>query len=386
MIKTMTKTHRNTGLTLIELMVALAVSAILIIGVITVFVNSKRTYLVNEQVAALQENLRFAMNFMSQDIRGAGFAGCNPAKINNLLNPLGPGYSSTLFDFNTAVNGWEAGNTGPGKNVNLNTISASWQDPGGNGLPASLTGKVRKGSDVLVVKTTKAVEGVNPAGNTPTNAATIALNNNSNIKQGSIVIIADCGSSTSSTESPTSADVFQTISNLSNALSRGTGGGFSPGNLNPGSSFLSHEYGTDAQILTTSTRAYFVGTGTSGRPALFRADYSEGTTAPKLEELVEGVDTMQVLYGEDLSSDDFRTPSRYVTATQITDPTSISSVQISLLLSTPQQLPRKDDTNTYDLLGATAATRVRVTPVADRRIRKAITFTVLLRNRAMVLK
>lgn len=370
---------KQTGLTLIELMVALAVSAILIIGVITVFVNSKRTYLVNEQVAALQENMRFATHFLTQDVRGAGYAGCNPANIKNLLNPAGSGYTNTLFNFDAAVSGWEATGTGPGANVTLSTIPAGWKDPSGAGLPTSLAGKVKNGSDVLVIKTTKAIEGINPAGNTPPNAATIALNGNSGIKQGTIIIISDC-----TLDGKT--DVFQTISNNSSALSRGAGGGFNPGNVDPSSTNLSHQYTTDAQILTTHTRAYYVGTGASGRSALFRMDYDTGTTTPKAQELVEGVDSMQVLYGEDLTADDFRTPSQYVTADKIIDPGAISSVQISLLLSTPQSIAGKKDSKTYDMLGATTATRVNVTPPTDNRIRKAITFTVLMRNRAMLLK
>ncbi len=379
MTKNMIKISRHTGLTLIELMVALAVSAILIIGVITVFINSKRAYLVNEQVAALQENMRFATNFITRDIRGAGYAGCNPANINNLLNPAGTGYSDTLFNFAAAISGWEANNTGPGNNINLATVGTGWKDPGGNGLPSSLSGKVKNGSDVLVIKTTEALEGITPAGITPPNAATIGLNANSGIKQGTVVIISDC-------TLDGNTDVFQTISNVSNTLSRGTSAGFNPGNLNPAGNNLSHQYDTDAQILSTRTRAYYVGTGASGRSALFRVDYDTGTSSPKTEELVEGVETMQVLYGEHIGGGDFTTPSQYVTADNITDPAAVSSVQVSLLMSSPQQLPNKNDTKTYDLLGATAASRVQVTPAADRRIHKAVTFTILIRNRAMLLK
>ncbi len=373
---------RQDGMTLIELMIALAISAILIIGVITVFVNSKRTYLVNAQVAALQEDMRFAIHFITQDTRGAGYAGCNPVRVNNLLNPAGSGYSNTLFDFSTAVDGWEATGTGPGANINLASISAGWKNMNGAGLPASLSGKVRNGSDVLVVHTAQVVEGVFPSGTTPPSAATIALNKSSGIKQGTIVILSDCGAS----GSPSAADVFQTTSNTSNALARGVAGGFSPGNLTPASTPLSHPYDTKSQILTTDTRVYYIGTGAGGRPALFRADYTTGTTAPKIEELVDGVDTLQVLYGEDLTNDLYRTPTRYVTAANITNPANITSVQIGLLLSTPQQLPRKNDTHTYDLLGATTATRVQVTPNADRRVRKAITITIQLRNRSLLLE
>ncbi|HET7608276.1 MAG TPA: prepilin-type N-terminal cleavage/methylation domain-containing protein, partial [Gammaproteobacteria bacterium] len=50
------------GLTLIELMVALAIGMFLMIGAITVFMQSRTTFRVNESVARLQENARFVLD------------------------------------------------------------------------------------------------------------------------------------------------------------------------------------------------------------------------------------------------------------------------------------------------------------------------------------
>jgi type IV pilus assembly protein PilW len=49
------------GMTLIELMVALAIGAFLMIGAISVFVQSRTTFRVTESVSRLQETARFAL-------------------------------------------------------------------------------------------------------------------------------------------------------------------------------------------------------------------------------------------------------------------------------------------------------------------------------------
>lgn len=63
------------GMTLIELMVALAIGSFLIIGALTVFSQSRTTFRINESVARLQENARFVFDVMEPEIRMANFWG-----------------------------------------------------------------------------------------------------------------------------------------------------------------------------------------------------------------------------------------------------------------------------------------------------------------------
>jgi len=67
--------HSSRGLSLIELMVALTIGSLLIIGAVTVYVQSRTTYRVNEQVARLQENARYALSMIEPDIRLANHWG-----------------------------------------------------------------------------------------------------------------------------------------------------------------------------------------------------------------------------------------------------------------------------------------------------------------------
>lgn len=64
---------RSKGLTLIELLVAMAISAILTAALYRTFIGQHRTYMVQEQVVDMQQNVRVAINRMMREIRMAGF-------------------------------------------------------------------------------------------------------------------------------------------------------------------------------------------------------------------------------------------------------------------------------------------------------------------------
>jgi type IV pilus assembly protein PilW len=70
--------RRQQGMTLIELMVALAIGAFLMIGAITVFMQSRTTFRVTESLSRLQENARFALESIEPDIRMAHYWGLTP--------------------------------------------------------------------------------------------------------------------------------------------------------------------------------------------------------------------------------------------------------------------------------------------------------------------
>jgi type IV pilus assembly protein PilW len=65
-------------MTLIELMVALAIGAFLMLGAVTVFMQSRTAFRVTETLSRLQENARFALDTMEPDIRMAHFWGLTP--------------------------------------------------------------------------------------------------------------------------------------------------------------------------------------------------------------------------------------------------------------------------------------------------------------------
>ncbi len=83
------KINRQTGMTLIELMVALAIGAFLMIGAITVFMQSRTTFRLTESIARIQENARFALEVLEPDIRMAHYWGLTTT-TNSVLNRTAP--------------------------------------------------------------------------------------------------------------------------------------------------------------------------------------------------------------------------------------------------------------------------------------------------------
>jgi type IV pilus assembly protein PilW len=64
---------RQTGLTLLELMIALSLGLLLVAGIGTIYVGSNRTYRVQEQNARIQESGRYALEVIGRSVRQAGY-------------------------------------------------------------------------------------------------------------------------------------------------------------------------------------------------------------------------------------------------------------------------------------------------------------------------
>lgn len=332
---------RQRGMTLIEIMIALGISAILLTGLLQVFISSKQSYRVTEASARLQENGRFAMNFLTDDLRMAGYTGCYnglPANVETILNNP----NAYSWDFSKALDGNEANGGG-------------WSPA----LDPSITGQVLPNTDVVIMRglSNDGISLVAPYSDSAKLFVDQAANN---IQDGDILMVTDC----------INASMFQVtnqqISGGKVNIVHSNAGAWVPGNTGP---LLSNSFGADAQLARFVTNVYYIGTGASGEPALFRR--SLGTSgAMSSQELVEGVENMQVLYGEDTDNDDVA--NRYVTADNVVDMANVSSLRISLLLRTDDAIASAAQTYAYDGANVTAA---------DLRIRRVFTTTIKLRNR-----
>ena len=361
---------RHSGFSLIELMIAVVVGSVLIAIVTRMVAGTLATYRSDEYLARLQENARFAMEQLDFAGRMAGFRGCS-RNINSLLDTTAPAYEPSIYDVTRVFSGWEYNNTGDGDNYTIATLDPAgaalneWSDAGGNDLVDDLQNLVVPGTDVLVVKYADRVLSVGASGTTAANAAAIDLTGNNGISQNSLVLISDCVGS----------DLFQNRAADNTAqLSRSSGSG-SPGNVAT-STYLSHAYGTDMEIYTFTAAVYFIGRGSSGEPALFRRTYySAGANGIETLELVEGVENMQILYGEDLDGD--RLADIYRTSNTVVDWNNVVAARVGLLLRTVESGRQENDTAIYNLLGTNVTP-----PAADaRRHRRVFITTIALRNR-----
>lgn len=73
------RAKQHYGFSLVELMIGLLLGAILISGAVSIYLASKRAFVETEHVAALSENSRFAAQMINDALRHVGFMGSLPA-------------------------------------------------------------------------------------------------------------------------------------------------------------------------------------------------------------------------------------------------------------------------------------------------------------------
>lgn len=84
----MKKTITERGFTLIEIMVSMVISSLVVAGIYGVYTIQQRSYTTQEKVTEIQQRLRSAVDFISRDIRMAGYSTDTPPSCsisNNLM-------------------------------------------------------------------------------------------------------------------------------------------------------------------------------------------------------------------------------------------------------------------------------------------------------------
>lgn len=304
-MKTFVGKSNQYGFGLIELMIAVALSSLMLLGVLQIFDANKRTGKLTSSFARVQENGRIAVEMLVRDIRMADAWGCVGIGSTNILNHLETtdgNYKSYMAWANAA--GVEAVD---------NVASGTMID--------SIT--VKPGTDRLTVRGAKPMSNVRVT--TPymvTPAATIHINSGVDIPHGMILIITDC----------TGADLFTNTKNntTSGNINHDTGNNV-PANAVPNKTKdFSHTYGANAQILVPFVKTYFIGQNTAGGWSLFRQE--NGTTF----ELVRDVTDLQILYGEDTGND--HSADLFSIASSVSNMDNVVAVRASLVTESQNAL------------------------------------------------
>jgi type IV pilus assembly protein PilW len=79
---------KQKGVTLIELLVALAIFGIVIGAIYRLFIGQTRAYNVQDQVAEVQQTVRSAMDLMVRDLRMAGYDDDSPTSTITITTPI----------------------------------------------------------------------------------------------------------------------------------------------------------------------------------------------------------------------------------------------------------------------------------------------------------
>ncbi|MEO8019280.1 MAG: PilW family protein [Pseudomonadota bacterium] len=338
--------HKQKGFSLIELMVSITIGLILLAGVLSIFFSSRVTFSTNERTARLQENGRVALDILTHDIRSAGYQGCARGVPfnNNLKTP-----TSLLWNYIFPVQGYE--NDGAGVFTPA--------------LGLTLAPTAVNDSDVVVVRSaTRDGRSTRLEKNMTTFADSLEVFNTGTGTLGAgVYMISDCNA----------ADIFQATSYVAGppaTMTRNIISG-TPGNSTTDLGYL---YQVGARIVPLQTIVYYVGVdATTGEPGLYR---QIGTATAQL--LIEGVQALQISYGEDTDND--RVANFYRSATNVVNWNNIISVNLSMLIRS-EQYGTATDPKSYVMLTAAVGGKT-LGAYNDRRQRMMFTTTAALRNRA----
>ena len=72
-MKTISKLESNRGFTIIELLVSMAITGVVMTAVYLAYNSQQKSYVIQEQVVAMQQNLRVAIYYMEREVRMAGY-------------------------------------------------------------------------------------------------------------------------------------------------------------------------------------------------------------------------------------------------------------------------------------------------------------------------
>jgi len=354
------------GVTLVELMVAMAISIFMMGAVLYVVQETRVTYNYNDHLGRIQEAGRIAVDRMGHEVRMAGYTICqrppgsstgadeSTVRIKVLaLPPVGAGLDQggddpTWNPFASVLP--VQGFTYPDAQVNFVDDGAL------QGVP---------NSNVLILTGMSADGIANIVGNIGPTNANFQIDRNPGFRAGDLILVTDCVNGhlvRATTVSSGSGTV--TISHAANANRPGQF------RFDAAEGAMAARFQQQAFYLRDTGRV-----NAAGRPviSLFRMIFNLSGGAPRVEELVEGVEDMRILYGVDTTGRDPATVMQYMPAELVGDWFNVVSVRIQLLVSSTEDNVLREQQNYV-------FNNVAVVP-DDRRMRQTFEVTAALRNR-----
>jgi len=368
------------GVSLVELLIAMTLGLVLMAGMIAVFSSNKKSSELNTAMANIQENARFALSELGNDIRLSSYQGCLDSRRGSMIVKA---VQSPVPQTGTTADGT------PIHRFNLSAItgavvtsSVQWTPniPGGflppninAAIPGTHALAVQYGSDNQASLTQAVSTGANPE-----LAGPVVIDRNLGLAAGDLAVIANCDA----------VDLFS----VSTAAIQGNGQVLThEAPFNRDGNF-SWRYGTPQNIALTRvmrfvSNVYYIGdTGLvndAGDPirALYQQTfpYNDATNPPS--EVIQGVENMRLAFGVRNGN-----TLRYVTADDPAfRPQDVESVQIGLIMTSWDRIGEQDDLNTYVVAGQTVLSSPNSndgnTHPQDERYRLVFNTTVKVRNR-----
>jgi type IV pilus assembly protein PilW len=346
------------GFSVVELMIAMTISLLLLAGVMSVMYTSRVTYDENARIARLQEYARASVELLLRDLRSAGNQGCARFKAgtDSFVNALTAPTVNVRYNFARAVEGYEGTSGAFSPAIDAAVITSAT-------LPNDIIAIRTLDPDLPAMRVSAPWGG--GVGNIPVEKPT-----NATIPAGTPLVISDCLTTRVFTVSSavTTVAQFVTLPHATTVINPGTLAQM-PQNDALYATFPA--YKQSALVTPVTTAIYYIAptTNAAGGPALWRVS---GNNFP--QELVEGVERLEIQYGEDTNGD--LQVDVYRNANAVANWNNVLSVSLAILMRSPDQgADAAAATRTYNMLGTV------VGPFADRRPRILFTTTAAIRNR-----
>ncbi len=322
---------RQAGFSLIELMVAIVLGLVLMTGVINVYLDSKRNYSYEDEQARLQENGRFALNFLKRELQHVGFFGG--------VITGGAGAAPVALTGTDCAPSWATNTDNPLEFID--NFAGAVTTINGTNLAGCLTaGEIVAGTDIFTVKRTAGDYTLRDGEFNPSLTAASTNQGYLRLKR--------------------AEDVVET-----EFVYLGSSGTIPSADATAGSRTDYWEYQAGVFYIRN-----FSNTAADGIPTLCAETLR--ATGMVSSCLVEGIEDMQIELGIDTNMDG--TPDQYKTTPTAADMSNVVSARIYLLVRGINTVPGYTNSKTYNL-GSTA-----VAAKNDAFMRSVYSTTVQVRN------
>lgn len=288
--------RKISGLTLIELMIALALGLIVSAAALTLFTTSRQTYLASESLGRVQENGRMAFEIMARDVREAAGNACGDIRDLTSVNTINGAGSIWYTDWAGGMRGYDGADAFP-------------DNPFGTGERDRV-----QGTDAIELKSSVST-GVNIVEHNANSANFKVSTVSHGLDDGDFAMACD----------PAHAAIFQVTNaqpGINDTIVHNTGGGHTPGNCTKGlggdgaplctTNGIAYTFGCmngdaatcgagekwPATIARLQASRWFIGHNGLGGRSLYQASLSRGGSGPAIaiHEIAEGVVDMQIDY------------------------------------------------------------------------------------------
>lgn len=363
------------GFTLVEILVGVALSSIVMLGITQLFVANSHTYNLLSGQSFMQESGRFAVKLITRSGQMAGYKGCFSKNEDTHKTFL----ADIPYEFNigTGVIGFE----GVDENWLPDIEAVLPRTVGGDDFNIYVAGVTGAGNGI---DTTKILRG--------TDIVTFNYIDRKNHRLAVDMVTSDEAIETEDTDYEFGTDYMAFIHDCEKAtIFRVTGfdGGLkiehnanvdADGYTNALTRLAEfYTFETDAYVSAIVSETYFIGvsegenkTGQSPM-SLWR---KTGIEAP--EEVVEGIEDLQVKYGIDTDDDDV--PNKYVNANEVGDFDRVLTLRITIVANSVDDVNSKT-TPTQGCIAGGGNQYCRPGEGIDGLLRRSFSRTLVLKNR-----